>query len=118
MRKVFAITLLTLFSGDLIAAEYSGKIQSIAAGPGLGSLVLVRVENHSPSAPWSAAGCANGFWSFKFDSASAGGKETYSLLLTAYSSKSNVVISGTGNCPTNSGGVEQVQNLGYTRFEF
>lgn len=116
MKRLFAVILLPFFSESLIAAEFSGKIQSIATGPNLGSVILVRVEGHSSTAPWAAAGCANGFWSFKFDTASAGGKETYSLLLAAYTSKSSVVIGGTGSCPT-VGGVEQVQNLGYTRFE-
>lgn len=117
MKKLILITMLSILSKNIIAAEFSGKIQSIATGPNLGSIVLVRVEGHSASSPWSVTGCANGFWSFKFDSAAAGGKEAYSLLLAAYASKSNVVISGTGNCPSVPG-IEQVQNLGYTRFDF
>ncbi|PUA28117.1 MAG: hypothetical protein B0W54_16665 [Cellvibrio sp. 79] len=118
MKKLLLATLFSFLSGNLIAAEFSGKIQSIGAGPGLGSIVLIRVENHSASAPWAAAGCANGFWSFKFDTAVAGGKETYSQLLAAYTSQSTVVIEGTGTCPTTSGGLAQVQNLSYTRFAY
>jgi hypothetical protein len=115
MKRLFAVILIFFFSESLIASEFSGKIQSIATGPNLGSVVLVRVEGHSSTAPWAVSGCTDGFWSFKFDAASAGGKETYSLLLAAYASKASVVISGTGSCPT-VGGVEQVQNIGYTRF--
>ena len=115
MEKILFFSVLAFFSFASNAAEFSGKVQSIAAGPNLGSIVLVRVEGHSPTASWAASGCTNGFWSFKFDSSTAGGKETYSLLLAAYAAKSSVVINGTGTC---SGQPEQIQSLGYARFEF
>ena len=115
MKKFFSFCFLLFVSVYVESAEFTGKIQSIAAGPGLGNVILIRVEGHSTDAPWATPVCAHGFWSFKFDTSAPGGKEAYSLLLAAYTSKTSVVINGTGTCP---GLPDQIQNLGYTRNAF
>lgn len=113
MKKIFLFCF-SLISINATAAGFSGKIQSIASGPNLGNTILVRVENHSTTAPWSIGCSTSSFWSFKFDSSSPGGKEAYSLLLAAYASQSVVVIEGTGSCAANS--ATDIQNLSYVRF--
>jgi len=112
--KVIIVFLFSFFSFSVNAAEFSGTITSIASGPNLGSVVLIRVDGQSVSAPWSVACSSQGFWSFKFDTSAAGGKETYSLLLAAYASKTSVTIAGTGICSP--GAIGNVQDLGYARF--
>ncbi len=117
MKKIYLFVFCLVISTGSTAAEFVGKIQSIAVGPNLGNLVLVRVEGHSPSAEWSAQCSNNGFWSFKFDSSGLGGKETYSLLLTAYASKAPIVIAGTGGCSAGDSS-NNVQNINYARLAF
>lgn len=114
MKKIFSIFVLTLFSINASAAGFSGRIQSIATGPNLGNTILVRVEGHSTTAPWSTGCSTSSFWSFKFDSSVPGGKEAYSQLLAAYASQSLIVIEGTGACTGSS--FTEVQNMSYVRF--
>lgn len=116
MKHILLFCFLTIISINSCFAGFTGKIQSIAAGPNWSGTILVRVENHSATAPWSAACSTNGFWSFKFDSSAPGGKETYSLLLAAYASQAKVVIDGTGACTANFS--TDIQNLSYVRFDF
>lgn len=115
MQKILLFCFFTVISLNSNAG-FTGKIQSIAAGPNWNGIILVRVENHSATAPWSTGCSTNTFWSFKFDSNSPGGKETYSLLLAAYASQSRVVIDGTGSCAANLS--TDIQNLSYVRFDF
>ena len=96
------------------ATEFRGRIDTLAAGPGLEGLIFVRVVAHSPVAPWSIACSSNSYWSFKFDTSAPGGNETYSLLLAAYTARSEVVIKGAGSCSAGAG--EDIQDLYYTRF--
>ena len=112
--KGIIVFLFLFFSFNINAAEFSGPITSIATGPNLGNIVLIRVDGQSVSAPWSIACSNQGFWSFKLDASTAGGKETYSLLLAAYASKASVTIAGTGICSP--GAIGNVQDLGYARF--
>ncbi len=113
MRNIFTLFILAMLSINSNAAGFSGKIQSIATGPGLGNTILVRVEGHSTTANWSTGCSTGGFWSFKFDSSAPGGKEAYSQLLAAYASQSLVVIEGTGSCTSSS--FTDVQNMLYVR---
>lgn len=113
LSKYFFVLILAVAS-TVGAAEFRGKIDTIAAGPGLGDFVFVRVAGHSPVAPWSVDCSSNGYWSFKFDTSAPAGNETYSLLLAAYTAKSEVIINGTGSCSAGAG--EDIQNLFYTRF--
>ena len=112
-RKLISIIVCGLCN-TAIAADFVGKVKTIATGPSLGNIVLVQVEEHSSSAAWSSSCSANSYWSFKFDTSLNGGKEAYSLLLSAHAAKSNVVLSGAGTC---SGQWGDVQDMAYTRFE-
>ncbi len=119
----YLLILLMFFPPVLLAAEFKGIISTIAVGPKVGggtdnvnSTVLVRVENQSKDAIWSSDCSTNTFWSFKFDSDGDAGKETYSLLLSAYMSGKSVVILGTGECSGDR--TTDIQNLYYTRFDF
>lgn len=114
MKNILSFFILTLISVNSNAASYSGKIQSIATGPNLGNTILVRVEGHSTTAPWSTSCSTSSFWSFKFDSSVPGGKEAYSQLLAAYASQSLIVIEGTNSCTGSA--FTDIQNMSYVRF--
>ncbi len=116
INKVSLILLSAILSCNVIAAEFKGRIQTIATGPNLGNVILVKVENHSSSAVWSTSCSTDQFWSFKFDPSVPGGMESYSLLLAAYAAEKKVVINGTGTCT--SGEFDDVQDLHYTRFDY
>ena len=108
-------SLLLLACLNVSAAEFAGKVETIAAGPGLGDTVYVRVVNHSASAPWSIDCSSHPYWSFRFDATTAGGWQSYSLALEAYTSGKTVVINGTGEC-TDDGTFSNVQDMLYLRF--
>ena len=114
--KFYVVSMLLLASINSHSAEFKGGISTLATGPNLGDFVYIKVENHSSSASWSTGCATDNYWSFKFETSSTGGKEAYSLLLSAYASGKKVVIAGTGGCEGKIG--DDIQNLGYTRFDF
>lgn len=90
-------------------------ITTITAGSEMGDIVYVRVVNQSASAPWSIDCSSHLYWSFRFDATTAGGWQSSSLALEAYTSGKAVVINGTGEC-TDDGTFSTVQDMFYLRF--
>ncbi|NPU94663.1 MAG: hypothetical protein HPY82_22350 [Gammaproteobacteria bacterium] len=110
-KLMFAV--LCVFSGIVHAAQpqpYTGKIDTIGVGPGLGNKAFLRVVGHSVSAPYTTACSANSsYWTYAFDISSDAGKALYSLLLSAHTANRNVAIYGLGTCTVH-GSIQDVEH--------
>lgn len=76
---------------------YSGKIKRILAGTSLGDKALIVVEDKNQVA--SPASCStDATYSYIFDTSTIAGRNTFTLLVTAYMTGRNVTMEGTGEC--------------------
>ncbi len=110
--KQLAFTLLSIFSISCLAASSvdSAVISEVLSGPSQGGKVLLKV---SPN-PSSLIGCSAEIgttWNYVFDSSTDDGKNTLSMVLTAYASGKPVKLVGASECGIN-GSPHDVERLG------
>lgn len=98
------------FCSTSIAGTAQGVIQMIESGPLYGSKVFIMVDGSVTDQP--ACRLTSNFH-FAFDTAEPGGKELFSLVLSAKAAKQQLRISGYGTCSKYSG----VEDLRWLRIE-
>jgi hypothetical protein len=117
MKKVVIVLLGVFISAISSADEYKGFIRSLGAGQyydsncNVDSCVVIMVDD-SHTGP----SCHNASWDYIIDTTTTTGKNTYSLLLAAYSSGKEVVIGGSGNCNLHVGGKIESVDYVYNKF--
>lgn len=99
MLKSFlaAATLLgTLVTSSVFATQYHPTtITHIASGGAYGGDVVIRLEGHDGA---NKPGCANGFWTMRFDGTTEAGKQAYALAMLAWSTGSSLTVRGEDSC--------------------
>lgn len=100
-KKTFWTTLIvlgTLMAGSAQAGTTSYNnvvVTQIAAGPAYNGDVVIRLNTYNGV---TRPACATSTWALRFDGLTDVGKQTYAMLLLAWSTGTPLVIAGEGSC--------------------
>lgn len=87
---MFVLSLLPAMAGTV-----RSQILNIHAGPVLGAKVMIQMQ----SDVLNKAACSTDIaWDFALNMDKPGAKETYALIIMAYTTKQEISITGTGTC--------------------
>ena len=77
------------------AGDFTGTISDILSGPSMGTNLIIAVNGQVNN----KIGCnTNSYWDFSINTQAVGANTWVSLILTAFSTGKQVVITGTGAC--------------------
>lgn len=110
MKKLTIIKGLLLLTGISSFSQSitsDGRISQILMDESYGQKVFLMIEPSSKKT--SEPTCNSGIWDYQFETSSLYGKEWLSIVLTAYTTKSQIYLEGTGICPSNN--VEKMRRI-------
>ena len=95
MKKWLLLMVGTLISSPAYSSNYVGLVEAVRVGPVNGDIVTIRMQGTISGKPL----CSNNpYYDFALDLSGPGGKETFSVLLSAYHMKTSISIEGFNTC--------------------
>lgn len=95
--KAFLVIMFVLFSLPVIAGTVKSQILNLHAGPVYGAKVFIEMQTDVTN---KASCSSDTVWDFALNMDAPGAKETYAIILLAYSTNRDIRITGSGNCST------------------